>query len=604
MLSYFHILFNYCIINNNKGRISLEFIEMLNFLSQANQKQIVGIALNPGIGLEIAILDKSNSTVINYGRKKVDYNFSTREIQDYVQFKTALVELMDLMKIQPKSLAYLVLPNVYFDFIEVPIAITNSEIKTAILSKAEEFYIFKREEPISGWCQVASYENTSQKKIVYSSFQKSAIEELKEILSDVGLQLTGIETSYSATLRGLYLTGQIDDVILENSPWTAMIVGTNSYALLQMEGKNLLDYSEVPIAIKSFSTEEAYQAIVSSSAQLINNHNINALYIISQTDDICAEVLKHQMQFDKEIHAIDSNKFSKKPLLEVVSTIDYSQVNPMTLSVLGAAHIKSNFDIILNVLADDPNASMGVYFTANILGTPVDITNDLVLKVSIMLSVIFFVIFGGIALICATIDSKEQEKIAELSSKLQKVNAEILSETDGKSKQEIDISTIIDEIAAMNVSAINFYDSIATDIPKNVWLTQYYNTTGDKIVVRGVAQSIIDIYEYYKNLRIVSPKSDIKLTELKVITEDLPQENKYLSDIAINKDTERLYSFEIANTQIQYETAQKDKSVRGKNANAPQQIDYLQPLQENENEIIIKTPLNNIENTSGMKPAK
>ena len=574
---------------------------MLNFLSQSNQKQIVGIALTPGIGLEVAILDKTNSTVINYGRKRVDYNFSTREIQDYVQFKTALVELIDLMKIPPKSLTYIVLPNVFFDFIEVPQVVTNAEIKTAILSKAEEFYIFKREEPLSGWCEVGISENTSQKKIVYSSFQKSAVEELKEIISDIGLQLVGIETSYSATLRGLYLTGQIDDVILEKAPWTTMIVGTNSYTLLQMEGNNLIDYSEVPLAIKSFSTEEAYQAIVSSSAQLLNNHDSNKLFIISQTDDICAEVLKRQMQYDREIYAIDSNKFSKKTLLEVVSTIDYSQVNSMTLSVLGAAHLKSNFGVILNVLADDPSASMGVYFTTNILGTPVDVTSEFVLRASILLSAAFFIVFGVLAGICATIDSKEQARISDLTNQIRTVDSQILTETDGKSKQEIDMNTIIDEIASMNVTAINFYDSIATDIPKNVWLTQYYNKAGDKIAVRGVAQSIVDIYEYYKNLRIVSPQSDIKLTELKVITEDLSQENKYLSDIELNKDTERLYSFEIANTQIEFEKKPKNQSSR--NANNNQQENYMKSLQEDENEII-KIPLNDIENTSGMRPAK
>ena len=65
------------------------------------------------------------------------------------------------------------------------------------------------------------------------------------------------------------------------------------------------------------------------------------------------------------------------------------------------------------------------------------------------------------------------------------------------------MNMVIDEVAASNVNAINFYDSIATDIPKNVWLTRYYNQDGSKIAVRGIAASIVDIYEYYKNLRIV-----------------------------------------------------------------------------------------------------
>ena len=76
------------------------------------QKPIVGISLTPGLGLEALVYDKKRNTVINYGRKRVDYNFSTREIQDYMQFKSALAELMSQMEIPQNSLAYISLPNI------------------------------------------------------------------------------------------------------------------------------------------------------------------------------------------------------------------------------------------------------------------------------------------------------------------------------------------------------------------------------------------------------------------------------------------------------------------------------------------------------------
>ena len=138
---------------------------------------------------------------------------------------------------------------------------------------------------------------------------------------------------------------------------------------------------------------------------------------------------------------------------------------------------------------------------------------------------------------------------------------------------------VIDEIASLNVSAINFYDSISNDIPKNVWLTKYYNKDGDKIAVRGIAQNIVDIYEYYKNLKIISPNSNIKLNDLKVITEGNNEEaKKYLSDLIINQDKDRLYSFEISNTQIEYK---KKKSNRDGYDNS-QDVDIVpnQPLDD------------------------
>ncbi len=540
---------------------------MLNFLSSGNQKQIVGITLTPGIGLEAVVLDKNKSTILNYGRKKVEYNFSTREIQDYVQFKTSIVELMDEMKIPPKSPVYLVLPNVYFDFLEIPPMISNPEIKTAILSKAEEFYIFKRDEPVSGWCEIVNTEGGSQKKLAYASFQKSAVDEIKEIISDIGLQLIGIESAYSATLRGLFVAGFISDVVIEEASWTAMLINTNSYTLFQMDGKNLIDYSEVPLAIKSFSMEEAYQAIVSSSSQLLSNFSSTNLYIISQTDEICAEVLKRQLQFDREIIAIDSNKYSKKPLMEVMTATDFNATNSITLATIGAACIKTDLNLTLNVLQDDPNASMGVYFTTNILGNNIEVTSSFVDKLTILIIALCAIVFGALIGLMYFIDSQAQNSISDLSSQIQSVDAQINAESQTEKKEEIDMNMVIDEISALNVSTISFYDSIATDIPKNIWLTKYYNKAGNQIAVRGIAESIVDIYEYYKNLRIVSPQSDIKLTELKVVTEDskTEEEDSVIKDLAIDKNSGRLYSFEISNTQIQFN--QKNENEEGPNEN-------------------------------------
>ena len=534
---------------------------MLNFSS--NKTNIVGFALTPGLGLEAAVVDKASGTVVKYGRKKVDYNFSQRNIQNYAQFKTALAELIDELEIPPKSYSYFVLPNVFFDFIEVASDTTDSGIEIALTSVAEEFYIFKKEEPVISWCDVASMA-ASQRKLAYSAFQKSDIDEIKEIFASVNLQLAGIETAYSTTLRGLNLTGLIRDTILTSSSWSALLINTNSFTLFQMEGKNLLECNEIPLAIKSFSTEEAYQAIVSSVSQLLSSKMVSQLYIISQTDDISAEALKKMMSFDREIIALDSNKFAKKPLLEVSSALDFNEANSMTLAVLGAAETKSDFDLSLNILNSDPNAALGVYFTANVLGKPTEITQSFVQSVSLTLVVILAVIFGVLAGGAMTWGNSQNSQISSLSSEIQMLDTQIQqAEVVEVKEEEIDMTDIIDEIATENVTAISFYDSISTDIPKNVWLTKYYNKNGNKLAVRGLAESIVDIYEYYKNLRIVSPQSDIRLNELKVVanldgednTEDV---GRFIKNLAIDKDVDRLYSFVISNTEFMPQAKKKD----------------------------------------------
>ena len=536
---------------------------MFNF-SDNKKQNVVGFSIVPGLGLEAVVLDKAKGTVLNYGRKKVDYNFSQRNIQNYGQFKNALLELVDEMKIPPKSYAYLVLPNVFFDFIELTNDTDDDGINMALTAIAEESYLFKKEEPVIGWCDVVNPMGTTQRRFAYNAFQKSDIDEIKEIFSGAGLQLAGIETAYSAILRGLNLVGLIRDAILMNSSWSALLINTNSYTIFQMEGKNLLDCNEVPLAIKSFSTEEAYEAIVSNASQMLAGSTTSQLYIISQTDDISAEALKKMMQFDREIIAIDSNRHSKKSLLDVSAALDFNEVNSMSLAALGAADSKSDFELNLNILNNDPNASMGVYFTVPIMGKMTEITQAYVQSSAITLSVLFALIFGSVIGASIMMNSSQEAVLSDLNQEIDRLNTSIkaLEKVEIK-EEEIDMTDVIDEVANDNVVAINFYDSISTDIPKNVWLTKYYNKQGSQLAIRGIAESIIDIYEYYKNLRIVSPQSDIKLTELKVITDpngggEGADVDKFIHSLAIDKDVDRLYSFVISNTSFLPETTTKD----------------------------------------------
>ncbi len=535
-------------------------------------KEVVGIAITPSLGLEVAVIDKSTHTVKNYGRKKIDYDISRREISDIGMLKNTLGELLNQMDVINSSpqLAYLVLPNVYFDFLEVPNETSQEEIKTAILSEAEEFFIFKREEPVSGFCEVTNPNSIERKKIVYSSFQKEQVESIKAAIEDCGLTLIGVETNYTATLRGLFTAGLVDDVILENSQWTAMLINTNSFVMFKMEGKELIGHLEVPLAVRAYSIEESYDAIISNASQILEDYQSTKLYIISQVDEISADIIKRKMRFNNEMVAIECNKYaSGTQLMEVKAATDFNEANSMTPAVIGATNLSSDFGLILNVLTDNIAASLGVYLTTEILGQKVDITRAVVMQLGFVLIIIMAVVFGGIYFGVSAINAGYKSTIESTQNEIKTIEAQIEEASKDGDKEEVNINIEIDKIAEANVSAINFYDSIATDIPRNIWLTAYYNKNGTQIAIRGIAENIVDVYEYYKNLKIVSPESDIKLSELKVFTNDAPKKEgeeekegtKKLASNLLIDETDRLYSFEISNTQINEESAsEKDET--------------------------------------------
>lgn len=582
---------------------------MLNFLSSGNQKQIVGVSLTPGIGLEAAILNKASMTVLNYGVKKVEYNFSSREIQNYTQLKTALAELMDEMGIPPKSAVYFVLPNVYFDFIELPPNTPEADLKNIFLSKAEEFYLFKKEEPVSAWHEVANIGDEGQKRWAYTSVQKSAVDQIKEIVADLGLQLIGIESDYSATLRGMQIAGLIDDVIYTNASWTAMLINSNSYVMFQMDGKQLVTCSEVPLALRSYSAEEAYDSIVASSSQLLKDSETSTkLYVISQTDEISAELLKNHIDFQGEIVAINTNKHANEPIVNFSPAVNNAEMNLLTLGTVGATSVnKKSSIILLNVIADDPSANLGVYCTINLMGQDVEVTDIFIQRLCILIAATLGVVLGGAIIALYLLSGSQTKELESINKKIQTTEAEIAKFSEADKKPEIDITDIIDEVAKQNITAISFYDSIATDIPKNIWLTKYYNKNGNTIAVRGIAQNIIDIYDYYKNLRLISSSSDIKLTELKVITDALPdsEEAKYVDSLVVNKNTDRLYSFEISNIQIDFTQQQVQQKYGSGDPNNPNRVNPIDKIRAEEAIIIRKNNAPGVEQTSDqMKPAE
>ena len=210
----------------------------------------------------------------------------------------------------------------------------------------------------------------------------------------------------------------------------------------------------------------------------------------------------------------------------------------------------------LCLAADIAAASSGVYFTTMVGGNPVEVTQELVQKLAVTIFLISLHIFGGLNGFLYYTNEGNKTKIDDYNSEIRKLDTLIAAESKVEEVvevvEEVDMTSIIDEVAEGNVNAIKFYDSISTDIPKNVWLIKYYNISGNQVAFRVIAENILDIYEYYKNLRIVSPQTDIRLNELKVVThdEESEEENRYLHNLVIDKDADRLYRFEISNTSI------------------------------------------------------
>ena len=532
------------------------------------KKQIVGLAVTPNIGLEALVFDKDSNNVVKYGQKFIEYNIASREIQDYNSLRSAIGDLFNELEIQKEKVnVYLVLPNVHFGFrsIEDP-SIDSDAIESMILSDASESYLFKQSEPQSAFVDLNARTGANSKYIAHSSIQRKVVEEIQDACMDIGVNIVGIEGSTSAIPRGIALTGLVDDVVQENRNWDILLVNPNNYAIFQMSGSRILDYIEVPFAIMSFEGEEVYTALSSAVQQYLPNYPAKRLVIVSQTDNVSAELLKTAVIFDEEIVAVDSNKFSEKPCAKIAPSVIEQTALSMSPSALGASTPKKGGFATLNVMGDMSYDGVVTYGVLEIGDKEIELNSDSIMKFSILISGALLVLTLIVCGLFFGIASFFGAKAGELQTRIDTLNTEI---TELEKSVAAGITTLIKQISENNKIAINYYDSLSTDIPSHVWLTYYINKDGKEVGIEGFSLDINDIYEYFKSLKMLAPNSDIKLNKLEVFQEETQNETSDADDVVLHSEdnSPKPFAFEISNTKYEKSFDERGNKITGDNKN-------------------------------------
>ena len=532
------------------------------------KKQIVGLAVTPNIGLEAIVFDKDSNNVVKYGQKFIEYNIASREIQDYNSLRSAIGDLFNELEIQKEKVnVYLVLPNVHFGFrsIEDP-SIDSDAIESMILSDASESYLFKQSEPQSAFVDLNARTGANSKYIAHSSIQRKVVEEIQDACMDIGVNIVGIEGSTSAIPRGIALTDLVDDVVQENRNWDILLVNPNNYAIFQMSGSRILDYIEVPFAIMSFEGEEVYTALSSAVQQYLPNYPAKRLVIVSQTDNVSAELLRTAVIFDEEIVAIDSNKFSEKPCAKIAPSVIEQTALSMSPSALGASTPKKGGFATLNVMGDMSYDGVVTYGVLEIGDKEIELNSDSIMKFSILISGALLVLTLIVCGLFFGIASFFGAKAGELQTRIDTLNTEI---TELEKSVAAGITTLIKQISENNKIAINYYDSLSTDIPSHVWLTYYINKDGKEVGIEGFSLDINDIYEYFKSLKMLAPNSDIKLNKLEVFQEETQNETSDADDVVLHSEdnSPKPFAFEISNTKYEKSFDERGNKITGDNKN-------------------------------------
>lgn len=524
---------------------------MLNqLLSQlgANTKITVGVAMSPGIGLEMIEINPKTKTIEKYACKPLDYDYSKREIADYDQFREVLISLFDDLKINRKSNIVLTLPSVHYGLISLPTALGDEGVTSALVSEVEQAsYIFKRQDPVISWTDAYPAGDKDNREILYGAIQQAAIDEINAACVEIGCTLVAIETAQNSLLKTLEFNNLADEHMAPNTTWNLMVINPNSYSMITLNGKSVIEYREEPLALRSFVGDEIYEAIISSAQLTLQTIPSNYLYIVSETDMVSAEVLSMKIPFDGNIKFLESNKYVQNPLMQASYNILPNQVLKITPEAIGSGiYLISQFPFKFNLLGKG-NEELAVLQEVapkiRVGNTEIELTSAFVKKIAAIAALILLVPTGILFAIMNQLNTQNQEKLNSINQQLEADKAELANFEDIDKKDTFDSKLEINNIQSINRTKLIYYTAIGTNIPPNTWLI-YLRIFGDKkIDIIGRSTNVENVYTFYKNMKMSVIDSDLRLNRLEMSADSVG--NLVVEDLNSIKPT--FYEFEITN---------------------------------------------------------
>jgi Tfp pilus assembly PilM family ATPase len=158
------------------------------------KKLPVAINVFPSLDyVELVQFDEKTGEIEKASALPCSFDTAARQMSDRDQMMQTIRDLFSMNRIPYTTPAVLVLPSFFTREIELPAEFSKDELRFALVSEAERFYIFKKSEPQIGWI------NLDEARLLYSAFPKAEIEKYMKVFQELRIPLLGIELSYFST---------------------------------------------------------------------------------------------------------------------------------------------------------------------------------------------------------------------------------------------------------------------------------------------------------------------------------------------------------------------------------------------------------------------
>ena len=496
----------------------------MNFLGSfsTGQKPRVHVSITPGIGLEMIKLNVHTNTVEAYAYRELAYNETARDIVDYDRFKEAMTDLYSELSIDPNCEVVVNIPLVHFGTIQLGLMLPDDQITGAIQGEVEQAYLFRRLEPVISWIGMPSMgsgtSGNEKRLILYSAIQKVVIENIAKALEELGSVLVKVEDSLSSTFRALEYIGATSVQMQPETTWNLLLRNSTGYSLVSLSGKNIIDYYEERLPIKSYEAGQIYTEIASSAQIALSSYPANYLFVVSDTEEVSAELLVSKLNTMSTIGYLENNPIKKQELIPVSLNVPPNYANIISLQAIGCAlSDSSTFPLKFNYMASGNLSSTEPYCVIAVGEQEIVLTKSSALKFA---GIVGFVLIGLVFLLSNILFPQlvrgQQNKINDIQNKIATLDEEIKKYTPTNNSVEFDLNSTVERGIKNNRAKLMNYVAAGEAIPPNVWLT-YFMTQGNGLVdIKGLSTDVSSVYVFFKNMRDSLIGTKLKLQKLEL----------------------------------------------------------------------------------------
>ena len=499
----------------------MEFLRKIINKIKPGIKKGVGVFISSSSTMEIVEYDYDLGEINNYSKLDFEYNVVQREI-NIENFEVTLQNILKHFEFSQQIPVTLTIPSIFINKKILPSDLEGDEIQMALVSETEKNYIFKRSEPSVSWNIISTNKESQLNTILYTALQKNLVEKIDGVFKRQGLKLIALETAYSAFIRGVSVSGLVDDCIEKNLNWSALLIKNNVHAAITLKGSQVLNIIESPLALNSFETADLYPSLSSSLIEKIQDAPVDTLLIANYSNIVEISNLIEYLDLKCPVIKIQNNIHEGEPLFKFGTETNFSIINPEVIgsSCWKNAPVRFGFNFLSSNNAQDE--MQGLLASLGLTGNPLHM-------ILFGLIAAVFVLISLISLIAMPINASLDDQFVQLSAKCN----EYKEKFDKPQVKVFNLFDVVQKGFTNNEKIITSYDAISAVIPEKVWITSIGIDEDLNANIQGKAYSVEDIVSYYENLLSLSKFNNFKIKSIKVVGENTETTN-ITPDVSVN----------------------------------------------------------------------